>query len=435
MSDQELIILERVGDRLLAALSSLVAAMPVEAQGISGMSRWLGVHKATCQRVIEGLTQSDEALTAFVRLPGVRALRQLLDGARARGVRPEAVASAEAAIEQFEEVLASRGLSQRGLIDRIASLRSTSRGGTGSTLHRRRAQEQRRVLYSAAKRLTGESLDAKVVVAVVVPSPVDPSRLRASVLVCLRGAVREASARPIVPFILTGEWEAAGAGGSGAGSHAPHRPGSATWRVIESLSTAGIRAVSLVGRAGRTVLTIDAPELAASGAHDARGESVNGRAMPPERDVDDGSEQSVDIGVLFQSDAMLNPRAHPEARVTAAVRIPEPTRVLVHDVYLHESLAPKGLPSVACLALTAPSGSSPDGGLDDCWYDRFPETPTIQRLGVGIDHPGVAAPIGTLPRRLAEQIVHPEGLDPRTLVGFRCVERYPLWQSEYRSYF
>ena len=68
MSEHDLMRIRRVGDRLRAGLRTLVEGFPPSARNISGMSRWLGVHKATCQRIVEGLDPGRDGLTAFSRL-------------------------------------------------------------------------------------------------------------------------------------------------------------------------------------------------------------------------------------------------------------------------------------------------------------------------------------------------------------------------------
>ena len=410
MQRADLVILERLGERLLSAFGRLIAALPPHARGISGMSRHLGVHKATCQRVVEAVTKCDQGLSAFVRLPGVAALRALLAACRRRAVDPARIETCEAAVDRWDAEMSARSVSQRGLVDLISALRDAP-GAAAADLTERRALEQRRALYTAARKLTGEDVETKVGIGIIEPiaggSGSAARRFRVTAVVALLGVRRSAFARPIAPFVIAGSHDPLPLG-------SPQRPMRATpsFQLLHEFSTAGLHAVRLAESDARTLLVVDT-----DGAPGG-----------------DGSP--VDVAVMFSSEMTLPPNV----RLSAAARITQPTRTLLHDVYIRSSLATRAHPTVACLALTATPGDRPGGGPDQCWHERFPESVEPEPLRVPqINTSGAPArpgtrrpPIDQLAAALAARAFADRGIDPDRLKGWRTRVAYPVWQSEYR---
>lgn len=399
MPKQDLITLERLGERLISSFARLIQGLPESGRGISGMARHLRVHKATCQRVVEGATKCDQGLSAFVRFPGVEALRGFLKACRKKGVEEGRIEACEAAVARWEQELDERGLSQRGLVDLIASIRAGTRAG--AELSERRATEQRRALYGAARRLTGEDVEAKVTVGFL--ERIDERRsgrtYRATLVSALLGARRESFARPIAPFIISDADELR----EGEPVTQSVRHG---FTLLTQFSTTGLKAVKVSESDRRMLLVVDA-------------ESAG------------GSDAAVDVAVMFTTEFTL-----PEdARLSAAARIVQPTQTLVHDVYLSGELAREAKPMTGCFALTAPPGDAPGGGPDECWYDRFPDGTRPERIPARASGENRKRGPEATAIRLAAHVRQlrgiSEGADCR---GFRTIVRYPVWQSEYRMY-
>ncbi len=428
MSEEELIHLTRVGDRLVSTIGQVIASMPAEARGISGMARWLGVHKATCQRVVEGVQQSDGGLSAFIRFPGVRALRQYLSNCDARGLNAETIEAARAAVDQFQRALDQHEVSQRGMVDLIASMRSRGVSADGGDdapasgddgLSRKRSEEQRRSLFGASKRLTGEEVELKAAVAVLWPSPAEPDRVRVSVISSLRGIHRERSARPIVPFILSGSQEHRTLRGEGSSADVP------THALIDRFSSTAVRTVKLPSGHARTLLVAD-----------TEGSPLRGHS-------------GLDVTVMFRSDSPLSPLTHREARLSSAVRIVQPTRQLVNRVYVHRSLLASTRAVAGVYSMAALPGDSPAGAPDECWYERFPETPMVRLLDESSvlreharerDHPARRFGFGSdginrWVAALSAYVVSANALREEDFHVFEVRERYPVWQTEYRLSF
>jgi hypothetical protein len=405
MQRKQLDQLQRDGDRLIASWRALLAAMPEDAQGISALSRFLNLPKGTCQRVVEGAYSSKDGLHAYARFPGPEALRTVAEAcARAMAADAKVIAESDGALgatAKFASNLEEMGLSQRGLIDAIARARAND---AGSAVREDRARTERRALFTAASNVTGEHLDAKIAVGAYVPSA-KAGRMHVRVALAFRGIRREPGARPVVPFIYAGYWEHPAPPIRKA---PPGTPSGPDWEVIESLSTAGLRAERIAGEQDRTLLVVDTEHVAAS--------------KP--------SKHGVDIAMQFTSDAPLDPRGGAFARLVPSVRIMQPTRLLVHDMYIHKSLLAARRPRAACLSLSAPAGDGPGGSYQECWYERFPDKVSVAKIGrKSADLDSFADVVQVL----ADHAL--EGVNPTDMVAFRCFVAYPLWQSEYRVYF
>ncbi len=401
MQRKQLDQLQRDGDRLIASWRQLLEALPANAQGISALARFLNLPKGTCQRVVEGATSSKDGLHAFARFPGPEALRSVAEAcARTLPDDPAVIAAADGALSataKFASTLEEQGVSQRGLIDAIAKARAND---AGSAVREDRQRTERRALFTAAANVTGEHLDAKLAVGVYLPSE-RAGRMRVQVALAFRGIRREPGARPVVPFIYAGYWEhpAPPIRTAPAGT-----PGGAQWEVIDELSTAGLRAERIAGEQDRTLLVVDTEHVPMT-------------------------KRGVDIAMRFSSDAPLDPRGSSVARLVPSVRIMQPTRVLVHDMYIHRDLLDGRKPRAACFSLSAPPGDGPGGSYQDCWYERFPDKVAASRL----KRSPLADTYADVLETLAAQAVG--DVDPTALVAFRSTVAYPLWQSEYRVYF
>ncbi len=422
MVDLELMRIQRVGDRLRASFRSLVDGFPPHARNISGMSRWLGVHKATCQRIVEGLDPGRDGLAALARFPGTEGMRSHIAAATARGVASELIENAASAVEAYESLLTTHGHTQRGLVRIIESLRHEA-AGPGGQPDREFAEDQRKALFDGAKRVTGEEMRGKGVVAIIRPRADQPSRLEAIIYSHLVGVRRHTFSRPIVSFIYSGFW-----------SHSDDvRPTGVQeerlpFEVVPQFTTAGLRTMRIDSKDARTLVVVDLENVARDhGAEDgAAGATRIGEGLGP-----------ADACVKYRSVAVPNPVWDDQGRLNVAVRISSPAKAMVLDVFLHHAIASSVVPVVGSYALSAPPGDAPDGGPDQCWHERFPESPALLQLGRG----NAKRPRPLLPRQeelvthAFAELVAAGGFDPGDYMGFRCETAYPIWQSEYRMYF
>lgn len=402
--------IRRVGDRLRAAFRGVVESFPPNARNISGMARWLNVHKATCQRIVEGLDAGRDGLSCFARFPGTEGMRLHLAAARDHGVLLDAVEAASAAVDEYEALLGVYGHTQRGLVRIIESLRVEFAGPKGQP-DRELAEDQRKALYDGARRVTGEEIRAKTLVAIIRPRADQPARLDASFYTRLVGAKRHAFSRPIVSSILAGWWahlHSAEVPDANRPANVP--PEYPPFSLIREFSTAGAKPVKIGQADSKTLVVVDLENVPSDG---------------------DGLGPA-DIAVVFRSVAVPSPLWTSSGRMNVAMRFNYPCRTMLMDVFLHHTLAASVAPNIASYSVTATPGDMPDGGPDHCWHERFPDAPELITLGRNEPRPRAHMP------RHDEFIDHAfahEGANPADYVGYRCEVAYPIWQSEYRLYF
>ena len=65
----------------------------------------------------------------------------------------------------------------------------------------------------------------------------------------------------------------------------------------------------------------------------------------------------------------------------------------------------------------------------DRWFDRLPDRPRLEHLGMGLDRASCPA----YPRlgELAEYLCNSQGWNPNEFVGYQCQVTYPLWGAQY----
>lgn len=399
MNHAELEQLTRDGEAMIAAFSRVVSAMPPEGQGIGPMSRFLGVHKGTCQKVVEGANGSSGGLHAFARFPGVSALSMYLDACRSHGIQGDVIEAAEVAVRRLDSILERYDVSQRGLLDLIAAAKPNESDAAIAD----RSHVERRALFAAAKRVTGESMDSKIGLATVIPHPTLAGKLRIVGMVALQGVQREPYARPISFAIRPASPQHVG----------PKDPSTVPEvELVEEFSTTGISFVRVGVERVRTAIVINTDNV-----------------PPPRR----GKQRGVDATMLFSSDSAPNPRVNNMAHLGAAMRVYSPTRRLWHAVCVHRDLLPKSGPvaRAGCFALTAPGGDHPDGAYDVCFHERFPELVRAEKY----NPQGPARdPSSRMAKALAARIFERERYDFRDFTCWFSSVAYPLWQTEYRLY-
>lgn len=391
-------------------MRAVVAALPEHARGISAMSRELKLHKSTCQRIVEGLNERGDGSEALTRLPGVEGLNTFLAACKRNGVGQDVLEPAKAAVTQYESMLREFGGSQRQLVAilRGGSVAAETPEETIAAAARTpsRIEELRRGMHESCVKLLGAEIGSKVVVAAIRPVPEDPKRLEIYVLSGQFDIRRELFARPIVPFLYARR--RARRTGDVPELQADDVPESPPFKIISEFTTAGLKPVPLENIEGGTALVLDTESA----------ESNSGR---------------LDVCMLFWSKDPKDPRTDGPPRWDMAARIPEPSRALVLDVYLHEDLARLASPSIGCFSLSAAPGDTNAGDPDQLWHERFPESPELrflQRAG-----PTTPCEFNASHAAMVQRTFQEANWDAAKFMCYRSEVRYPLWQSEYRMYF
>lgn len=405
--EHDLIRARRVGDRLRSTFTRVLESLPPEARTIGGMSRWLGVHKATCQRVVEGTTRARDELEAFERFPGVDGMKNHLRACAERAVDATRVAAADAAVDDYAQFLREVGHTQRSLIAELSRFRGRSPDAK-SEAEQAAAEHRRRTLYEAAREFTGEESECKAVVAVISGVPGEPGKIRITVGSRLAKIVHRSFARPISPFRLTDYRAPTQPTSPGSSDSSP--AGLPVFRVLDRLSSAGLRVNTIETAPGRTILV----------------------AEPQSRDQD-GSTPPVDLAIVFAPHVQSDPRAPGGVRLSLAARIVEPARALVLDLYIERALQLDYQPTIQCVTPNAPPGDRPGVDTSSLWHERFPEWPTLVNVGVRPEPAGSA--LHPRVNELASETLAMAGLVAEDCSLTRCEVRYPVWQSEYRVTF
>ena len=97
MTRPQIDLARRTGERLQAELRALVRSFPVEARTIVEMSRWLGVTRPVCQRLLRAIRHRGDPLTALSYFPGLQGLHQIVEAALHCGCDESLIAVASAA--------------------------------------------------------------------------------------------------------------------------------------------------------------------------------------------------------------------------------------------------------------------------------------------------------------------------------------------------
>src|SRR5688500_4064927 len=74
--------LRRVGESLQGDFDALIGVFPSEARSASEMSRWLGVSRPVCQRLVAAVRRAGDGAEVVAALPGLKGLLQVVERAR-----------------------------------------------------------------------------------------------------------------------------------------------------------------------------------------------------------------------------------------------------------------------------------------------------------------------------------------------------------------
>ncbi|MHC5114432.1 MAG: hypothetical protein ACYTGP_08405 [Planctomycetota bacterium] len=383
------------------------------------MSRWLGVTKPICQRLLRSTRHPGDPLEALSFLPGVRGLRQVVQAAEDRGCDPAAVAAAAAAVDRYEVLIHEHGGSQTRLLASLEEARTAPAAAPAEVTGDDAMLEARRRAFEGLRYVTGRSFQTHVAVFAYRPCDDDPDLLDCMTAMGMIGVERLAHSLPICPMnrFSFSTRDDADAPGDTTNSHLEGLGGEpvatgAPVSVLAEFCSKPLPAVVAREHQGQLSVLVD-PDSATQDPFDVMlGTCFSGVRHPA-------------LGELKMQDCSLVSEG--------------PSRNLVMAVHLHRSLAQASIPSLACYALgnrgpiAAPDagehGPSPANLAAQRWFDRLPDRPRLEHMGIGLEQTGSAF----YPRitELVGHLLDAQGWDADEFVGHRCQVEYPVWGAQY----
>lgn len=409
----------RVGERLQAEMGALIRAFPLGARTIAGMSEWLGVTRPVCQRLVRGCRRRADALAALTFFPGVKGLHQVLEAARSRGIEAP-IESARAAADRYAALIDRHGGSQKRLIALIEATRPGASSHAGAVRPPAGVREgaeatdgvgtARELAFRGIKAITRRSFETQFLLQIYQPQSApagDPLKMDALSVMGMLGVKRQPGSLPICPMSRYAF------GGADAASAVPIQagptPADGPVTLLEPFCSKPLPRVVAKPGAGSTPVLVDP-------------------------DSDGGGPFDVVLGLKARG--MANPAAvGSDSRVQICSLVSDgPARNLVMVALLHRSLARASVPTAAAIAVgrRGPVDLVPGNLPEDRWFDRLPERPAVEVLGLGEGALGGAA-LPACPRlgELAEHLIRSQGWGVEEFVGFRVREEFPVWGAEY----
>ncbi|MBL9148225.1 MAG: hypothetical protein JNM94_05965 [Phycisphaerae bacterium] len=407
---------DRVARRLHGEFSTFLRELPVDARNASGLARHLAIDRTTCQRLVFAVSRPYPGVELFSRLPGLRALEQIVDAAHsAKPPIDDAVAAgALAALDQLRELVVDAGGSLSSLMRLLDSRTRGTPVAVDTTLRATPAisalqapkdsgADARARLFAAAADLTGRLSDGWLAVYIYRPLPSKNGAPAQVELIRAHGLVGHVARADAVPLTLHNfTTKSSGVPDESVGAFASLFREPESRRTLDSLLTE---------------FTSDPPPLVRSKQpNEFLVQAIDERASTVGRPVD---------FVLATRTVVPHPALQSPPIEEAWALINFPCRHLAFDIYLHRDLARACIPSLDA-HLWRPDFAQHVG---DRWQTRFADAPTLQVLGSGLRTPPTPAypRLGELTRHLFTRLE----LEAESFVGFRCEVAYPIWRAGY----
>ncbi len=382
----------RLGERLGSEIARTLRELPESARGGSGLSRFLRMDRATCQRIVQAGRLRD-GLEVLGKAPGPAGLRQFVDSVGPH-ISSGSQASLAAASEEYVHLVRELGGSQTRLLARLdeqGDRRAMASDG-----------DVRATLFESAARLVGRWSEVGVFVSLYAPTA-DGERMDRVNVTGFVGHRAHGSAIPLT----TGSGRLqpkAGESGSALSLDGSPAEGSTPLALFEEFCTRPLPRVTSRHPGSGLTQIVD---------HEDHEGDERGRAA----DIVTARMNATPIDLPSADDPLH----------AIWMTVNYPARRLLADVYLHRSLARRCIPSAGVHMNDLHNFDPQD------WATKFPDQPTLQVLGSGAEHSASTAYArqGELTRSLFDRI----GWDPEQFVGYRCEVEYPIWRAGYCVWF
>jgi hypothetical protein len=395
--------LRRVGESLQGDFDALIGVFPSEARGASEMSRWLGVSRPVCQRLVAAVRRVRDGAEVVAALPGVKGLLEVVEKAKRKRCDETAVGNARRAVERYAGLIERCGGSQAELIRLAERVRSDAPPDDGGSAGARRA------MFEAARTITDRWAECKFSVVALRPMPEDGAFIEHAAVTGYAGLNGGPKAQPVCQHTRLASGLEGEKGTSPLRSLSEGRPlqGATARSLVEEFCSRPLPRLS-TRQASSGLLQV----IEVSGA----GDVVNG-------DRSWGGQ---------------HPRASDPPVVNLSTLADPPCKAMVLVVLLHRELARECVGTAGCYLLgargTMASTVGPDGHVSsrrptERWFDRAPEPVTLEELGPGLEL--LTAPayprFGALLRHLFSEV----GWAPEDFIAYRVAAEYPVWNTEY----
>jgi hypothetical protein len=398
MPAAQLASIESVGQRLHGELARFLKWLPAEHRSVRTMAALLNIDRNTCQRVLTAAQPGIGGAEVFLRLPGVRPLRDLVARARAAGAPAELTDALAAAVERLAQLADELGESQARLKARVTGALTA-----GAYQHDRGEMDVRRALFDEHARMLGRRVRINSLITAIGPHDSEQH-------------IEQAWVRALVGVSLQPGATALSLGIASTDRTRDHAGPSATFNPLGQRAGKGQRASALVPQLSSSPL----PTLTTRGPSGSQVFVLDPAAA--------GAEP-VDATIATRISHVTHPRLQtPEVFHTSTVML-IPAERLVFDVYLHRSLARASVP--ACGVFQYTMSFSDD--MDENWPFRLPIACRQVLLGSGLANAASEAWDGHA--RAAAHLFDHTGWPANEYVGHRVELTYSPWGSSVFQWF
>jgi len=395
--------LRRVGESLQGDFDALIGAFPSHARGASEMSRWLGVSRPVCQRLVAAVRRVQDGAEVVAALPGVKGLQEVVERARRLGCDETAVANASRAAERYGTLIDRCGGSQAELIRLAERVRSGAGPEETGTIAARRA------MFEAARAIMDRWAECKFSVIALRPMPEDSAYIEHAAVTGYAGLNGGPRAQPLCQHTRLASGLEGDTGSSPLRSLVEGRPlqGETARALVPEFCTEPLPRVSIRRASSGLLLVVEV-----SGAGD--------------------------VVLADRSWGGQHPRMSDPPVVNVSTLVDPPCRYYSLVMMLHRELARECVGTAGCYVLgargTVASAVGPDGKVSsrrptERWFDRAPEAVALEQLSPGLEQladPGYPK-LGALTRHMFAEV----GWDADEFVTYRVALEYPVWSTEY----
>lgn len=399
LSRKELSLIGREGERIKNGLSNLVEDFPNHAKTITGMSKWLGANKSTCQRMVETINKSVDGIQVVNSLPGPAGLKGFIDLAEGNSINPKLIEEGRAVVQRFENLIYEYSRSHSAL--KIMIKDSSTSKETPAT-----KRDSRAALFESVKAVTGESMENSFFACIVKENDKDSKYLQQFTLNYYEGCKALDNSRPIMVPVVPGE-----------DTVDFTRPD-----IISQTESKG----SSLGAAS-VIKELTSPSILASIDDFTQGE--NWMVVPTRTE----SKSDLNIGVIkHYPREQLGPFHGGKKASCVGVHTRYPTKNLYMLCFLEKKYAMR---SVANAGIYSSSSqlSNIITSPDSLWFDRFHDEADLGLSGPNEDF---SEKFGyPLANDLVDQLFSLSNCSREDYTCFIMRVEYPIWSTAYRMYF